>query len=93
VTALEVRTLVGTQRVLRIYAPAARTVEITGDFTHWQAVQLTRGSDGWWSVTRAMAPGTYQMNLRIDGGRWLAPPGLLTTSDEFGGTIGILTIE
>jgi hypothetical protein len=93
VTSLEVRTVGGTQRVLRIYAPSARAVEINGDFTHWQAVPLARGSDGWWSITRTMAPGTYQMNVRIDGGRWLAPPGLLTTSDEFGGTIGILTIE
>jgi len=33
------------------------------------------------------------VNLRVDRGQWIAPPGLLTTRDEFGGVVGILTIE
>jgi hypothetical protein len=40
-----------------------------------------------------LKPGKYQMNLRIDGGNWLVPPGLLSMSDEFGGTVGLLVIE
>ena len=92
-TAFQVRTVGGTRRMLRIYAPEARTVEINADFTQWAAVQLSRGSDGWWSLDRSIDAGTYQMNMRIDGGGWLAPPGLLTTGDEFGGTVGLLTIE
>ncbi len=82
-----------TERELRVYAPSAHTVEINGDFTRWQPVQLSRASDGWWTMTRAIAAGTYQMNTRVDGGGWLAPPGLLTTTDEFGGVLGILTIS
>jgi hypothetical protein len=82
-----------TRRELRIFAPGAKTVEITGDFTEWQPVRLTRGADGWWTVSRELARGTYQMNMRIDGGAWTAPGGLLTTRDEFGGVTGILTIE
>ena len=92
-TVFDTRTVNGTSRLLRVYAPAAHTVEINADFTLWQAVQLARGGDGWWAITRPIAAGTYQMNLRIDGGPWLAPPGLLTTNDEFGGTVGLLTIE
>jgi hypothetical protein len=80
-------------RELRVYAPAARSIEINADFTSWQPVSLARGDDGWWTVTRAVAVGTYQINLRVDGGPWVAPPGLLTTKDEFGGVVGILTIE
>jgi hypothetical protein len=80
-------------RELRVYAPSARSVEINADFTRWQAITLTRGDDGWWSAIRPIAPGSHQMNLRIDHGPWVAPPGLLTTRDEFGGIVGILTIE
>jgi hypothetical protein len=81
------------RRTLRVFAPGAKSVEITGDFTQWQPAHLARGADGWWTVTRALAPGTYQMNMRVDGGPWIAPPGLLATRDEFGATTGILTIE
>jgi hypothetical protein len=83
----------GNRRTFRLSAPQVRSVEITGDFTQWQPVALTRGSDGVWSVTLPIVRGTYQMNLRIDRGAWAPPPGLLTTRDEFGGVSGILTIE
>jgi hypothetical protein len=82
-----------TRRELRVFAPSAKTVEITADFTEWQPVGLTGGSDGWWSFSRDLASGTYQMNVRVDGGAWVIPVGLLSTRDEFGGLIGILTIE
>jgi len=91
-TAFEVRESRG-GRELRVYAPLAQSVEINGDFARWEAIALTRGGDGWWSAIRPIAPGSYQVNLRIDRGQWVAPPGLLTTRDEFGGVVGILTIE
>jgi hypothetical protein len=92
-TAFEVRTTGDNQRTLRIDAPSARSVELNGDFTHWQPVRLTRDRDGWWGVTLPIASGTYQLNIRVDGGRWVAPPGLMTSADEFGAIVGILTIE
>jgi hypothetical protein len=93
VTRFEVVRRSDTATTLRVYAPTARSVDIDADFTQWQPLRLARTSDGWWSATVAIAPGTYEINLRIDGGRWLAPPGLLTTTDEFEGVIGLLTIE
>lgn len=92
-TAFEVRTTADNQRMLRVDAPSARSVELNGDFTHWQPVRLTRGGDGWWAVTLPIPAGTYQLNIRVDGGHWVAPPGLLTSADEFGAIMGILTIE
>ena len=80
-------------RQIRVSAPSARSVEVTGDFTNWQPIALSRGQDGWWSIARPLAPGTYQLNVRVDGGPWLAPPGLLTSRDEFAGVVAILTIE
>jgi hypothetical protein len=92
-TKLDVLTVIGRQRIIRVYAPSARTVELNGDFTMWRAVSLTRGNDGWWTTECSIATGTHEMNIRINGGEWLAPPGLLTSRDEFGGTVGILTVE
>jgi hypothetical protein len=68
-------------------------VEITADFTQWTPVVLAARPDGWWSLSRNLAGGTYQMNVRVDGGAWVVPVGLLSTRDEFGGLTGILTIE
>jgi len=78
---------------LRVSAPQARLVEITGDFTNWLPVQLRSSGGGWWSTVLPMSPGKYQMNLRIDGGAWTVPPGLLAMLDEFGGAVGLLVIE
>jgi hypothetical protein len=92
-TAFELRTTRGTMRVLRVYAPSAKMVELNGDFTQWKALSLTRGSNGWWAISQPIAAGTHQMNIRIDGGAWIAPPGLLSAADEFGGVVGILVVE
>jgi hypothetical protein len=78
---------------LRANAPLAQLVEASGDFTNWTPVRLERASDGWWSATLTINPGKYQMNLRLDGGKWLVPPGLLSMLDEFGGSVGLLIIE
>jgi hypothetical protein len=93
VTAFSVSSTRGVQRTLRVRAASARSVEVNGDFTRWAPVNLVRGADGWWSVSLPISAGTYALNVRIDGGPWLVPPGLMSTTDEFGGTVGILTIE
>jgi hypothetical protein len=78
---------------IRINAPNGRLVEISGDFTNWTPVQLFSAGNGWWSTTLPIKSGKYQMNLRVDGGPWIVPPGLLSMVDEFGGTVGLLVIE
>ena len=78
---------------LRVSAPHAQLVEVSGDFTNWTPSRLERASDGRWSATFPINRGKYQMNLRLDGGKWLVPPGLLSMLDEFGGSVGLLVIE
>lgn len=92
-TRLETRSVAGGRRTVRIHAPSARAVEISGDFTSWRPVALTRTGEGWWSATLPLSPGTYEMSIRLDGGAWLVPPGLTRISDEFGGAVGLLVIE
>jgi hypothetical protein len=78
---------------IRVDAPNGRLVEVSGDFTNWTPVQLVPAGGGWWSTTLPIKSGKYQMNLRVDGGPWIVPPGLLSMVDEFGGTVGLLVIE
>jgi hypothetical protein len=40
-----------------------------------------------------IAPGRYQTNARVDGGPWVAPPGLVAVHDEFGGVFGVLVVR
>jgi hypothetical protein len=80
------------QYMLRLRAPSARKVEITGDFTEWQPTPMALAQDGWWVVTLSIPVGTHQMNVRVDGGVWTVPPGLTSITDEFGGRIAILTV-
>jgi hypothetical protein len=37
--------------------------------------------------------GKYEMNIRINGGPWTVPPGLLSMLDEFGGSVGLLVVQ
>ncbi len=82
----------GDQVTLRVRAPNARKVEISGDFTNWEAVPLEHGADGWWAATLPIESGTHQLNVRLDGTAWVVPPGLLTVTDE-SGSAGLLTIS
>ena len=78
---------------LRVEATGAGVVEVTGDFTRWTPVKLQPAGDGSWTGTFPLRAGQHQINLRVDGGSWLVPPGLLSLKDEFGGSVGLLVID
>jgi hypothetical protein len=79
--------------VLRVSAPGAQLVEVTGDFSGWSPVPMKEREGGTWEAGFSLPPGQYQMNLRVDGANWVVPPGLLSLKDEFGGSVGLLVIE
>jgi hypothetical protein len=78
-----------------VTAPGAERVEISGDFTNWTPLLMAASpaGPGQWVAHLPVAPGNYQMNLRVNGGRWVAPPGTLSMLDEFGGTVGLLVVQ
>ena len=90
---LSVASLGGSRYELSVVAPRARRVEISGDFTNWKPLALTRAADGRWTATLALSAGTHRINARLDGGSWIVPPGLTTMSDDFAGEVGLLVIE
>ena len=93
ISGLSVGSLGGNRYELTVVAPRARRVEITGDFTNWKPLALTRAADGRWTATLDLAVGTHRVNARVDGGSWIVPPGLTTMSDDFAGEVGLLVIE
>ena len=88
-----VSTLADGRRAIRLHAPGARRVELMGDFTGWQPAMLARGDGGWWSLVLPLAPGSYQLNVRIDGGAWEVPAGTTPTMDEFGTRVGQVLVR
>jgi hypothetical protein len=83
----------GSSRLVRVRAPLARMVELSGDFTGWRPMALEASIDGQWSLQLPIAPGTYRVSVRIDGGRWTAPPGTPRVADDFGGESGIVVVK
>jgi hypothetical protein len=78
---------------ISVRVPAARTVELGADFTGWQPVALERTAPDEWSITLPIAPGTYHVNLRVNGGSWIAPPGLPRVRDDFAGVVGLVVVH
>jgi hypothetical protein len=76
-----------------ISVPAARSVEISGDFNAWHAVSLRESRPDVWEATIALTPGTYHVNMRVNGATWIAPPGLSETTDDFNGSVGLLVVR
>jgi hypothetical protein len=86
------RTEAGRYRV-RIRVAGARTVDLSGDFNAWRAIPLVRTGTDVWEATVAATPGSYRVNVRVDGGAWTAPPGTSVVEDEFRGTVGLMVLR
>jgi hypothetical protein len=81
------------EHTLLVRADGASSVEVAGDFTDWEPVSFSSGEGSSWTVTLPLPPGTYRFNVRVDGGVWLVPAGLIRLTDEFGGVVGLLTVR
>ena len=79
-------------RVLRLFAPGARQVELRGDFTAWQSVPLTRGDAGLWELRLRMDPGVHHLVVRYDGGAWQVVNGLPQADDGFDEPASVLVV-
>ncbi len=67
-------------------APAARSVQLVGDFTHWQknAVNLRKDAQGIWKTVLDLAPGTYHYRFLVDGEWRDDPECTLRVANPFG---------
>ncbi len=80
-------------RTLRVEAPGVQSVELSGDFTDWEPVSLTRGEGASWEMTIRVSPGVHRFNIRLNGGPWAVPKGVRAEEDDYGGRVGVLVIS
>jgi 1,4-alpha-glucan branching enzyme len=92
--------------VFRYKAPAARQVNVAGEFNNWVGTQDTgridpnidpmsdADGDGIWEITLPLPPGRYQYKFLVDQVDWQEDPGNPeTTDDGFGGKNSILVVN
>ena len=67
--------------------PTARSVQLAGDFTHWQkkAIPMEPQEGGVWQTTVELPPGTHHYRFIVDG-QWRDDPACtLRVPNPYGG--------
>jgi 1,4-alpha-glucan branching enzyme len=74
-------------------APAARSVQIAGDFNHWHPVPMHQQVDGWWFVQLLLAHGHHQYRFLVDGQPTLDPQASGTTRDGHNQPVSLIAVS
>ncbi len=77
------------------YAGPGNTVHLAGEFNSWStsADPLTKGADGTFTLTKALAPGKYAYKFVIDGGTWKEDPNATESVDDgYGGKNSLVVV-
>jgi 1,4-alpha-glucan branching enzyme len=75
------------KQTFAITAPTAMSVQLVGDFTHWQdqPINMQKGTDGVWRATALLSPGTHHYRFLVDGLWRDDPECTLRVSNPYGG--------
>ncbi len=78
---------------LSLYLPKAKSVGVMGAFNDWDPSrsQMQRASDGTWTITLRLLPGSYEYQFFADGSR-MTDPTAPATDSEFGEANSVLTV-
>jgi 1,4-alpha-glucan branching enzyme len=85
----------GKTQTFSLAAPAARRVQLAGDFTNWQQkpINMQKGSEGIWHATVELELGPHQYRFLVDG-QWSDDPECKTHSpNPYGGRNAIRQVE
>jgi hypothetical protein len=77
---------------LVIRVGGVETVDVMGDFSDWSPLTLVRRGRDLWELSMPISAGMHQINVRVDGGPWMAPPGIPTMHDAFSGDVGMIVV-
>jgi hypothetical protein len=78
-----------------LYKPDVKQVEISGSFTNWEALPLTKvGPSGYWEITLLLSRGEHRFTYILEGHQRVTDPTILIKEqDDFGGENSILYME
>ena len=78
-----------------IYQPGVEQVEITGSFTEWRSLPMTKAGTGdYWEITIDVPVGEHRFSYILEGDQRLADPTILIREkDDFGGENSILEVN
>jgi hypothetical protein len=79
-------------RKIVIRVGGVEKVDVMGDFSDWSPLTLVRRGRDLWELNVPLSPGMYHINVRVDGGPWMAPPGIPTMHDGFSGDVGLIVV-
>jgi hypothetical protein len=82
----------GMQKIV-VRVARVESVDVMGDFSDWTPLTMVRRGRDLWELSVPLTPGRHQINIRTDGGKWVAPPGLPKISDMFSGEVGVLIVK
>jgi hypothetical protein len=82
----------GMQKII-VRVARVESVDVMGDFSDWSPLTMVRRGRDLWELTVPLSPGRHQINIRTDGGKWVAPPGLPKVNDIFSGEVGVLIVK
>jgi len=81
----------GMQKIV-IRVGGVETVDVMGDFSDWSPLTLVRRGRDVWELALPLSAGVHQINVRVDGGQWVPPPGMPTMRDGYSGEVGLLVV-
>lgn len=76
-----------------IHVGGVENVEVMGDFSDWTPLTVTRRGRDLWELSLPLSPGVHQINVRVDGGPWMAPPGMPTMHDSYDRDVGLIVVK
>jgi hypothetical protein len=82
----------GMQKIV-IHVGGVETVDVMGDFSDWSPLTLVRRGRDLWELSVPLSAGVHQINVRVDGGPWMVPPGIPTMHDSFGSDVGMVVVS
>lgn len=57
-----------------LFAPYNKAAALTGSFSDWQEIPMTRGEDGYFRTQVDLADGDYQYKFRVQSRSWFVEP-------------------
>lgn len=75
------------KQMFRLVDPDAERVLLAGDFTGWQkgAIPMEKGSNGTWTASVSLTPGTHNYLFIVDGEWREDPECTVRVANPFGG--------